>query len=233
MLMIKSRGTKRQFVKDKITIAIVNPNTSICLKLAAWMRQTVGFRCAGVYATGEVAAEALACEKPHFVLMDVNLPGLNGIESVRRLKALLPQTHFLMFTNSQEADHVFGAFSAGATGYFLSETPIVALLERIRRIYSGDYLTKSEVARKIIEKSPFRCDQSNTEFFSKRQTEVLSLLVLGYTNQQIADALQLGIQSVCTHIRRIFRKLRVNSRAKAVAVYTQYNRLDFAKSKQP
>ncbi len=150
--------------------------------------------------------------------MDINLPGLSGIEGVRRLKPLRPETQFLMLTVYEDVDHVFDALSAGATGYLLKQTPRRELLEAIKDVYAGGSPMTSNIARRVVQ--AFHREEPgapSSAALSPRENEVLELLARGYLYKEIMDELQVSRGTVNTHIRRIYEKLHVRSRAQAVA----------------
>lgn len=172
------------------------------------------------YGSSERALEGLPGEKPDVVLMDINIPGLNGVECVRRLKPQMPQTQFLMLTVYEDTDHIFAALAAGATGYLLKSTRREELLEAIQQILSGGSPMSSSIARKVVQS--FTCPlpaRSDVNALSPREQSVLDLLTQGYLYKEIADTLNVSVPTVATYIRRIYEKLQVHSRAQAVAKY--------------
>src|ERR1041384_271635 len=120
-----------------ISVSIVEDDGPAREILSDWVRSAQEFRCVSQYRTAEIALSKLPAEKPGVVLMDINLPGMSGIECVRRLKPLLPQTQFVMLTVYEDADHIFDALEAGASGYLLKQTPRDELLEAIRDVHAG------------------------------------------------------------------------------------------------
>jgi DNA-binding NarL/FixJ family response regulator len=204
-----------------IAVSIIEDDAPARGILAEWIRRTQGFRCAGAHGSGEAALATLPAEKPMVVLMDINLPGMNGIECVRRLKLLLPDTQFVMLTVYEDADHIFNALAAGASGYLLKRMPRAELLAALKDVHAGGSPMSSNIARKVVQS--FRragADASNSEDLSPREREVLELLARGYLYKEIADSLGIGVATVTTYIRRIYEKLHVRSRAQAVAKYT-------------
>lgn len=186
--------------------------------LAGWLRHAEGFRCLSEHAEAELALEALPRERPDVVLMDINLPGMSGIECVRRLKPLLPATQFMMLTVYEDADHIFDALTAGASGYLLKQTPRQELLTALQEIQAGGSPMTSNIARKVVQsfqRSPAAAGEP--EGLSPREREVLDLLARGYLYKEIADALRISGPTVNTYIRRIYEKLHVRSRGQAVA----------------
>lgn len=203
-----------------IAVSIVEDDAPAREILASWIRRADGFRLASEHGSAESALELLPPQKPEVVLMDINLPGLNGIECVRRLKPLLPDTQFVILTVYEDADHIFNALAAGATGYLLKQTPRSELLAALKQVHGGGSPMTSNIARKIVQsfQQPPRLPVEEAEL-SPREREVLELLARGYLYKEIADTLAISLPTVNTYIRRIYEKLHVRSRSQAVAKY--------------
>jgi DNA-binding NarL/FixJ family response regulator len=154
--------------------------------------------------------------------MDINLPGMSGIECVRRLKPQMLGTQFMMLTVYEDPDHIFKALSSGASGYMLKRTPRAELLSAIKDVHAGGSPMSSNIARKIVQSfqrfnSVAPAEPDN---LSPREREVLELLARGYLYKEIAESLHISVPTVNTHIRRIYEKLHVRSRSQAVAKFT-------------
>ena len=204
-----------------IAVAIVEDDVPAREILAGWIRNTDGFRCVGEFDDAETALAKLPHEKPSVVLFDINLPGMNGIECVRRLKPRLPDTQFVMVTVYEDVNHIFNALSAGASGYMLKQTRRNELMEALKDVHAGGSPMSSQIARKVVQS--FRRNDSEiggTNDLSPREREVIELLARGYLYKEIAELLKISVQTVNTYIRRIYEKLHVRSRAQAVAKYT-------------
>jgi DNA-binding NarL/FixJ family response regulator len=218
-------AVQKQKAQDDVSIvvSIVDDDAPARGILADWIRRAQGFRCAGAHGSGEAALATLPAEKPTVVLMDINLPGMNGIECVRRLKPLLPETQFVMLTVYEDADHIFNALAAGASGYLLKRMPRAELLAALKDVHAGGSPMSSNIARKVVQSFQRIGSQiSNEEDLSTREREVLGLLERGYLYKEIADSLQISVLTVNSYIRRIYEKLHVRSRAQAVAKYTHF-----------
>lgn len=192
--------------------------------LAGWMRRAEGFRCGSEHGTAESALAHLPQERPDVVLVDINLPGLSGIECVRRLKPLLPQTQFVMLTVYEDADHIFNALAGGATGYLLKQTPRAELLAAVKDVQAGGSPMTSNIARKVVQsfqRAGPGVDESAS--LSPREREVLELLARGFLYKEISASLGISVPTVNTYIRRIYEKLQVRSRAQAVAKYGHFD----------
>lgn len=206
--------------KLSIGVSIIEDDAPARAILAEWVGRADGFRCVSDHSTGEQAVAHLPAKKPGVVLMDINLPGMSGIECVRRLKPLLPETQFVMLTVYEDADHIFDALAAGACGYLLKQTPFNELLNALKEVHAGGSPMTSNIARKVVQSfQQFRPASNDAEELSPREHEVLDLLARGYLYKEIAEALGLSVPTVNTYIRRIYEKLHVRSRAQAVAKY--------------
>jgi DNA-binding NarL/FixJ family response regulator len=204
-----------------IAVAIVEDDVPAREILASWIRSAEGFRLAGEYDDAETAIARLPHEKPSVVLFDINLPGMNGIECVRKLKPRLPETQFVMVTVYEDANHIFNALSAGASGYLLKQTRRSELLDALKDVHAGGSPMSSQIARKVVQNFYRNETQNNGETveLSPREREVLELLARGYLYKEIAEMLKISVQTVNTYIRRVYEKLHVRSRAQAVAKY--------------
>lgn len=201
---------------------VVEDDPSVRNILKAWIEGAAGFTCDGVFPDVESALAPIARAKPDIVLVDINLPGLSGIECVRQLKPQTPETQFVMQTVYEDSNHIFDALSAGATGYLVKTTSREALVTALREVHAGGSPMSGNIARKVVQqlhqpKPPIPA----TEQLSKRENEVLALLAQGYLYKEIADALGIRLDTVNTYIRRIYEKLHVHSRAQAVARITK------------
>jgi DNA-binding NarL/FixJ family response regulator len=204
-----------------ISVSIVEDDGEARKVLADWIKRAEGFKHISDHGSGESALAGLPQEKPGVVLMDINLPKMNGVECVRRLKPLLPETQFVMLTVYEDADHIFNALAAGATGYLLKHTPRPELLAALREVNHGGSPMASNIARRVVQSfQKSHPASANGAELSAREQEVLNLLARGFLYKEIADALNISVATVNTYIRRIYEKLHVRSRAQAVARYT-------------
>ena len=217
-----SRRIRAKVKPVNITVSIVDDDAPARGILTEWVRGADGFKCVGVHENAETALAALPQEKPSVVLMDINMPGMSGIECVRRLKPQMPVTQFVMLTVYEDPDHIFKALSSGASGYMLKRTPRAELLTAIKDVYAGGSPMSSNIARKIVQSFQRFSSTSPAEpdNLSPREHEVLELLARGYLYKEIAEALHISVPTVNTHIRRIYEKLHVRSRSQAVAKFT-------------
>jgi len=211
-------------VKSKTTVpirvAIVEDDEWIRDNLAAHVRDTDGFLCVGTYRTAEEAIQRIPANPADVVLMDINLPKMNGIECVRQLKALVPSAQVLMLTVYEDSDRIFNSLLAGASGYLLKRTPRTEILRAIADVHHGNSPMNGHIARKVVQYFNQR-GHSDTELerLSSREREVLGHLAQGVPYKEIADVLQISIDTVRIHIKGIYSKLHVHSRGEAVAKY--------------
>ena len=203
-----------------ITAVVIEDDPSVRELLAAWLEEAEGFACVGQFPDAESAIAGVLDRKPAVALVDINLPGLSGIECVRTLKPRLPGTQFVMLTVYEDSDHIFDALSAGATGYLLKRTPRDALIAALREVHAGGSPMSSNIARKVVQSlQQTKPALKPAEELSKRENEVLGFLAQGYLYKEIADTIGISLPTVNTYIRRIYEKLHVHSRAQAVAVF--------------
>jgi DNA-binding NarL/FixJ family response regulator len=203
-----------------IAVSIVEDDPQARKILAGWVNRADGFRLAGEWGDAESALKALPQKQPNVVLMDINLPGLSGVEAVKRLKPELPATQFVMLTVYEDADHIYSALAAGATGYLLKQTPRDELISALEEVHRGGSPMTSNIARKVVQSfSPSAAPSQDGEGLSPREQEVLELLARGYLYKEIADRLNISVPTVNTYVRRIYEKLHVRSRGQAVAKY--------------
>jgi len=203
-----------------ISVSIVDDDAEARGLWVDWINSAGGFACLSQYGTAEAAEAHLPHDRPAIVLMDINLPGRNGIECVRRLKPQLPEMQFVMLTVYGDADHVFEALAAGASGYLLKRTNQVALLAALREVQAGGSPMSSIVARQVVQFfQQTRVSVPEGDRLSDREHEILQLLARGRQNKEIVNELGISPSTVATHIRRIYEKLHVHSRAEAVGKF--------------
>jgi DNA-binding NarL/FixJ family response regulator len=203
-----------------ITVCIVEDDSGLRETITAFIDGTIGFKCLGAFSTAEEALSAIPALQPAVVLMDINLPGMNGIQCVQRLRDKMPKLQVIMLTVYENTDRIFQALSAGACGYLLKNTPPEKLLEAMRDVCSGGSPMSSHIARKVVQAfQPAARSTPLIEHLAPREQEVLALLSRGCPYKQIAAEMDLHIGTVRTYIRRIYEKLHVNCRTEAVVKY--------------
>lgn len=206
-----------------ITVSIVDDEKGLRESIATFINGSPGFRCVSGYSSAETALKGLPADKPDVVLMDINLGGMTGIECVERLKAVTPKMQILMLTVYEDTDQIFKALEAGATGYLLKRSSPTKLLQAIREIHAGGSPMSSSIARKVV--ASFQKSRTTGEkpaHLSPREEMVLNCLAKGLTYKQIADQLDISIDTIRTYLRRVYEKLHVQSRTEAVAKYLSH-----------
>lgn len=203
-----------------ITVSIVEDNDQLRGTLARVINRAEGFQCLSHHANAEVALESLPKERPNVVLMDINLPGMNGVDCVRRLKQLVPETQVVMLTVYEDTENIFNALAAGATGYLLKRTPRDELLAAVEDVVRGGSPMTTHIARKVVQSfQQAGASPQPTENLSAREQEVLDCLSQGFLYKEIAEKLGISYETVHTYIRRIYEKLQVRTRTEAVAKF--------------
>ncbi|HWX19377.1 MAG TPA: response regulator transcription factor [Candidatus Binatia bacterium] len=203
-----------------ITVSIVEDNEQLRGTLARVLNRAEGFRCLSQYGTAEAALEGLVKDRPEVVLMDINLPGMNGVECVRRLKQVVPSLLVVMLTVYEDTENIFNALAAGAAGYLLKRTKSAELLEALREVHRGGSPMTTHIARKVTQSFQRAGPSSSpTENLSEREQEVLDCLSQGFLYKEIAEKLGISYETVHTYIRRIYEKLQVRTRTEAVAKF--------------
>ena len=205
-----------------ITVSIVEDNDQLRGTLARVISRAEGFRCISNYGSAEAALAALPKDAPEVVLMDINLPGMNGVECVRQLKTLAPKIQVVMLTVYEDTDNIFNALAAGASGYLLKRTKSAELLEAIREVIRGGSPMTTHIARLVTQSFQRTAATAQpTEVLSQREQEVLDCLSKGFLYKEIAEKLGISYETVHTYIRRIYEKLQVRTRTEAVAKFLQ------------
>ncbi|HEY1107636.1 MAG TPA: response regulator transcription factor [Opitutaceae bacterium] len=203
-----------------ISVSIIEDDSGLRETLTALLNGSEGFRCLGAYATGEKGLAGILADKPDVVLMDINLPGMSGIECVAKLKARLPALHVLMLTTYEEGDLIFNSLRAGAGGYLLKDSTPEELLQALADVRSGGAPMSMPIARKVVQHF-HRTQRSTSDIdqLSPREYEILSLLAKGYRYKEIAARLDIAIGTLRTHQSRIYEKLHVQSRTEATVKF--------------
>ncbi len=210
-----------------ISVSLVEDNDQLRGTLAKVIARAEGFRFLSDYGSAEEALADLPKVKPDVVLMDINLPGMNGVECVRRLKTVLPQTQVMMLTVYEDTENIFNALAAGASGYMLKRTPTRELIEAIREMNCGGSPMTTHIARLVVQSfqkpaAPAApASGGDLSELSEREQQVLDLLAQGLIYKEIAEKLNIGYETVHTYIRRIYEKLQVRTRTEAVAKFLQ------------
>jgi len=204
-----------------ITVAIVEDDAGVRQRLASMLSQAGDLRCIGEYANAEHALAEVPAQPPQVLLVDVNLPGINGVECVRHLSAQLPRVLFMMLTVHEDSDTIFEALKAGASGYLLKPVRKLELAQAIRDVVAGGSPITSSIARKVVRsfhrKPTTETPESDLHVLSERELAVLEMLAQGLIYKEIADKLGISLWTVSTYVQRTYKKLHVTGRAEALA----------------
>jgi len=201
-----------------IRVAIVEDDRSVRENLAVLIGAVPGFSCVASCGSAEEAWQRLPVIMPNVVLMDIHLPGHSGITCVARLRTLLPQTQVIMLTIEENSEQVFESMKAGATGYLVKHAAPQEILDAVAEVHHGGAPMSSHIARKVVTAFRRAPRSENAELnLSPREEAVLRLLAKGHRSKEIADELSISSGTVNTHVRHIYEKLHVRSRAEAVA----------------
>jgi len=200
-----------------ITLAIVEDLDEVRDGLKNFLALSSEFKILDTFKTAEEALYDIPRLKPDIVIMDISLPGMNGIECIRRVKDRSPATQFMMFTVYENDEKVFEALKAGASGYLLKNTGLLHMAEALKELHKGGSPMSANIARKLV--SVFRDnakDVDELETLSNRENEILKLLAKGLLYKEIADQLGISTSTVRQHIHKIYEKLHVQNRTEAI-----------------
>jgi DNA-binding NarL/FixJ family response regulator len=202
---------------NPLTVAIVEDDPRVRGSLVGILGQDPGCVCVGDYPDGESALAGLAEKPARVVIMDIHLPGIDGIGCVRRLAPGMPDTQFIMLTVAKDSENLFNALVAGASGYLLKPVRAKELLEAVHDVDQGGAPMTSSIARRVVAAfRPKPAASPKSETLSERELEVLALLSEGLLYKQAAEKLGVSVNTLCEYVRRIYRKLQVHSRQEAI-----------------
>jgi DNA-binding NarL/FixJ family response regulator len=204
-----------------IKISIVEDYPQVREMLAKIFNEAPGMRCVSAHATGEEAVREIPIANPDVALVDIHLPGMNGIECVAKLKGQLTKLSILMLTRYEQNELIFNSIRAGASGYLLKNTPRADLIQAVEQVHAGGAPMTMQIARKVLDH--FRQIQqpsAGVDKLTPREHEVLALLAKGCLYKEISDALGISINTMRTHLKVIYEKLHVHSRTEATLKFT-------------
>ena len=203
-----------------IKVSIVEDNRGTRESLREFLDRARSLKCVGIHANGEEALRQIPEEKPDVVLMDINLPGMSGIDCVSRLKERVPGIQILMLTTYEESDLIFDSLRNGASGYLLKNMPTAELVQAIEQVHAGGLPMSMHIARKVVNHfQRIKQPSSEVEKLTRREQEILALLAKGYLYKEIADILTVSMSTVRAHLHAVNEKLHVQSRTEAVVKY--------------
>ena len=199
-----------------IIVAIVEDIKDIREGLKLLIDNNDDFACSEVYVNAEDAINILPQSQPDVVLMDINLPGISGIEAVRQLKDKCPATQFIMSTVYEDDENIFESLKAGASGYLLKKTAPSRILDAISEVYNGGSPMSTQIARKVIASFQKKDGIDEVDILTAKEKEILKALSKGLRYKEIADDMKISIETVRSHARKIYEKLHVQSRTEAL-----------------
>lgn len=202
-----------------ISLAIVEDLDEVREGLKNFLSLSQEFTVLDTFRTAEEAMKDIPTLHPDIVIMDINLPGMNGIDCIRQIRLLDEHIQFMMFTVYENDEKVFEALKAGASGYLLKNTGLVHILESLKELHQGGSPMSANIARKLVDtfrKSPVGDKLPPSDVLSPRENEVLNLLAKGLLYKEIAEQLHISTATVRQHIHRIYEKLHVQNRTEAI-----------------
>jgi DNA-binding NarL/FixJ family response regulator len=218
---MKTTGDKNRSATARIKVVIVEDQAWLRENLAREINSDPDLHCVNAYRTAEAALRGIPHDAPDVVLMDINLPGMDGVECVKRLKTLWPEVRCLMLTVYEESEKIFNSLLAGASGYLLKRTSTGELLEAIRQVHGSGSPMSSSIARKVVAyfNQIGAAKDDSVAALSPREQQVLELLAKGSAYKDIAHQLSLSLETVRMNVKHIYAKLHVHSRGEAAAKY--------------
>lgn len=206
-----------------IKVAIVEDDAAVRRSLAGILQMERGLKCVGDYGSAEDTLAGLAGGFPDVILVDINLPGMDGVDFVRQVAEQSPNTKLIMLTVHDDTEAIFHSLEAGASGYLLKPARAAELVAAVNDVQSGGAPMTGNIARKVIQsfRRPNKTAGSAQEELTSREVAVLELLSKGYLYKEVADKLNIAYATVHAHVARIYQKLHVQSRSQAVAKYHQ------------
>jgi DNA-binding NarL/FixJ family response regulator len=199
-----------------IQVVIIEDIKEIREGLQLLIDSSEGFSCPKTFSSAEQAIDELPLIAPHVALMDIHLPGMNGIEAVRKLKVLCPGILFIMSTIYEDDENIFESLKAGASGYLLKKTAPSKILDAITEVYEGGSPMSSQIARKVIASFQQKDSIDETEILTPKEKEILKALAKGLRYKEIASEMSISVETVRSHARNIYEKLQVQSRTEAL-----------------
>ena len=214
--MYAKNFSKTESMKNQISISVVEDMEEVRQKVKRIVDESEEFICLSTYSNAEKALEELPDLQPDIVLMDINLPGMSGIECIKEIKKKCPQIQFMMFTIYENSEQVYDALAAGANGYLLKKTAAEKILEALKELHEGGAPMSTHIARKVISFFQKENNKAIDNSLSNREKQVLALLSKGFLYKEIGDQLFISTGTVRQHIHKIYEKLHVQNRMEAI-----------------
>jgi DNA-binding NarL/FixJ family response regulator len=199
-----------------IKICIVEDLKEVMDGMTSLLTLDERFEVLATFPDAEKAAEELPAWQPDIIIMDINLPGMNGIDCIKKVKPQCPNSQFIMFTIYEDDEKVFEALNAGASGYLLKKTPLGKISESLLELYEGGSPMSTQIARKVINRLRNNESTGNIDVLSVRENEILHCLATGLLYKEIAATLSISTSTVRQHIHHIYEKLHVQNRTEAL-----------------
>ena len=203
--------------KSIIRVSILDDDEEFREVLSKVLNKSEGFKCVGTYQNCEEVLDKIEQDLPDILLLDIEMPGKSGIESLREIKAVYPTVEVMMLTVYSDSEKIFQSLRNGAVGYLLKKSPTERLLEAIREAYDGGAPFSGEVARKVLQYFQTPSSSAYSSLLTDREKEVLEALIEGHSTKAIAEKLFVSFHTIRFHLHNIYTKLHVNSRSEAVA----------------
>ncbi len=203
--------------KPIIRVAILDDDEEFREVLSKLLNNSEGFKCVATYRSCDDAISKIEEDVPDILLLDIEMPGKSGIESLKEIKSAYPTVEVMMLTVYSDSEKIFQSLRGGAVGYLLKKSPAEKLLEAIREAYEGGAPFSGEVARKVLQYFQATAVQTNPSLLSEREKEVLEALIDGHSTKAISEKLFVSTHTVRFHLHNIYVKLHVNSRSEAIA----------------
>lgn len=199
-----------------IAVSIIEDNQGTRDDLVELLNRAPNLRCLAAYDSAEAALDEIASRTPDVALVDINLPGMNGIELIGKLKSASPRVQVLILTCYEESRMIFDALRAGASGYLLKKSIPTELIPSIELVHNGGAPMSVQIARQVVDYfHQIPVAESDVEKLTKREQEVLELLAKGFLYKEISDNLGIGLPTVKSHLKQIYEKLHVQTRTEA------------------
>jgi DNA-binding NarL/FixJ family response regulator len=204
-----------------ITVAVVEDDRGTRDQLVALLAQERALMCVGAFADAEAALRGIPAAPPDVALVDINLPGMSGIECVAHLTTRVPSLRVLMLTAYKDSDLIFRSLRAGARGYLLKKLVTEELVDAVAQVHAGGAPMSMQIASQVVAYFYQRQERGSPELqkLTQRENEILALLAQGLMYKEIVDRLGISMGTVRTHLQRIYDKLHVNSRTEAAAKF--------------
>lgn len=208
----------------KKRVVIVEDDKQLREELRREIDRSAGYECVDQIGKAELALKIIPKLEPDLVLMDIELPGMDGIACTAQLKRDYPKLHVLMLTSFEDSDRVFNALKAGVSGYLVKWDSVGNLIERLDEVFEGGSPMTSHIARKVVQYfHRFEPEQAgDKKQLSPREMEILELIASGFIYKEIAAKLDIGFETVRTYVKNIYEKLHIRSRAEAVVYFTKH-----------